>query len=214
MYKKAFCWLVNGLSVLLIAASLLVLLSTVLTRGDAAPDILGYSAFRIVSGSMEPAYTPGEMIVVRRVAPEEVAVGDVITFYSQDPQLRGAVNTHRVTQVDTQGGQTLFTTRGDANPTQDEYPARGQDIIGKVVFSSQALGMVSRLAANPLIFAVLIVAPLLWLLLSNLIRTVRLAREALRREEEEAVAEALRQLKGSRPPQETAPCGEKNAANE
>lgn len=194
MLKKALYYIVNTVSALVIAAALFVLLSVVMTRQNETPNVLGYSAFRVVTGSMEPNIAQGDLIVVKRVSGAEIAVGDVITFYSQDPELLGAVNTHRVTDAKAEDGEWVFTTKGDANEIEDKYVVRESNLIGKVTFSSKLLGTLSRLAANPLVFVPLILIPLLVMLLSNMVKTIRLAKEAVRVEEEEAVTEALRQI--------------------
>lgn len=195
MLKKALYYIVNTLSVIIIVAALVVLLSALLTGQNEAPNVFGYSVFRVVTGSMEPEIEKGDLIVVKRTEPSEIAVGDVISFYSQDPELMGAVNTHRVTGIETDEGDYLFTTKGDANLIQDKYPVSASYLIGLVVFSSGLLGRVSRIIANPLVFVPLILLPLLVILLTNLTKTVRLAKEAVRREEEQAIADAVAEIK-------------------
>ena len=107
--------------------------------------------FRVISGSMEPELPVGSMIVVKRVEPEEVKVGDIITFFSTDPTLRGGVNTHRVVDIDDSGMDILFMTKGDANQFMDEYGAVGSNLIGVVIYDSKLIGTAVRLASNPLI---------------------------------------------------------------
>ena len=184
----------------IIALALFVLLSVVLTRRGDTPNVLGFSAFRVVSGSMRPELQEDDLIVIKRVAPDKIAVGDIISFYSPDPELRGAVNTHRVTAVAEEGGQYVFTTKGDANVIEDKYGVRGDEVLGKVVLVSALLGKLSRLAANPLVFIPLILVPLLAILLTNLVRTVRLAKEAAQEEERrelEALAERMKKQRES-----------------
>lgn len=106
MAKKVFLQIINILSVGIIALALFVLLSVVLTRRGDTPNVLGFSAFRVVSGSMRPELQEDDLIVIKRVAPDKIAVGDIISFYSPDPELRGAVNTHRVTAVAEEGGDS------------------------------------------------------------------------------------------------------------
>ena len=133
MAKKVFLQIINILSVVIIALALFVLLSVVLTRRGDTPNVLGFSAFRVVSGSMRPELQEDDLIVIKRVAPDKIEVGDIISFYSPDPELRGAVNTHRVTAVAVEGGQYVFTTKGDANVIEDKYGVRGDEVLGKVV---------------------------------------------------------------------------------
>ena len=182
----------------IIALALFVLLSVVLTRRGDTPNVLGFSAFRVVSGSMRPELQEDDLIVIKRVAPDKIAVGDIISFYSPDPELRGAVNTHRVTAVTEEGGQYVFTTKGDANVIEDKYGVRGDEVLGKVVLVSTLLGKLSRLAANPLVFIPLILVPLLAILLTNLVRTVRLAKEAAQEEERRELAALAERMKKQR----------------
>ena len=51
--KKAFFALVNLISVLVIALAVVVLIIVLLTKPGEAPNIAGYSALRITTGSME-----------------------------------------------------------------------------------------------------------------------------------------------------------------
>lgn len=198
MAKKVFLQIINILSVVIIALALFVLLSVVLTRRGDTPNVLGFSAFRVVSGSMRPELQEDDLIVIKRVAPDKIAVGDIISFYSPDPELRGAVNTHRVTAVAEEGGQYVFTTKGDANMIEDKYGVRGDEVLGKVVLVSVLLGKLSRLAANPLVFVPLILVPLLAILLTNLVRTVRLAKEAAQEEERRELAALAERMKKQR----------------
>lgn len=198
MAKKVFLQIINILSVVIIALALFVLLSVVLTRRGDTPNVLGFSAFRVVSGSMRPELQEDDLIVIKRVAPDKIEVGDIISFYSPDPELRGAVNTHRVTAVAEEGGQYVFTTKGDANVIEDKYGVRGDEVLGKVVLVSALLGKLSRLAANPLVFIPLILVPLLAILLTNLVRTVRLAKEAAQEEEQRELAALAERMEKQR----------------
>lgn len=194
MIRKTFFAVVNVLSVVLIAVAIMVLVMVLFTPSGEAPSIAGYSFLRITTGSMEPTYGIDTMIVVKKTEPSEIAVGDVISFYSSDPALDGAVNTHRVTAVRREGDQWVYTTRGDANNVDDTYEATSVYLVGKVVGSSVLLGKLSRLAANPLIFIPIILIPLAAILISNLVRTLRLAGKIAKEEEARAVQEAIREI--------------------
>lgn len=175
--KKIIRTVLNVISVAVIVLAIFMLLTVLMTRGSGAPNFLGYSVFRVMTGSMEPELPVNTLIVVHRVEPEEVKVGDVISFYSTDPTLYGSINTHRVTQVTTDGGEPAFVTKGDANLIEDHYLTRGKDLIGVVVFSSFLLGTIVRLASNPLVFVPVIMVPLVVMLIINLTKTVRVTRQ-------------------------------------
>ena len=195
MKKKWLLGLCNAAAIVLIAASVLVLLVVVLTPQGQVPRILGYSVLRVTTGSMEPEIPVNSMILVRRTDPGAIREGDVITFFSQEPGLEGALNTHRVQSIAQRYGSLYFTTKGDANALEDQAPVTSEALVGKVVFVSAAMGAVLRLLTNPLVFVPLILLPLLGMLVMNTVRTARLAAKLARQEEEEAVRQILEAAK-------------------
>ena len=196
--KKWLLRIVNTIAILLIVLSVLVLLTVTLTPADQVPRVLGYSVMRVMTGSMEPSIPQNAMILVQKTAPEKIQPGDVITFFSQDPALNGALNTHRVARIEQQGDNLLFITRGDANQIEDPIPVTQDVLVGRVVFVSAALGVLVSLLTNPLVFGLLILLPLLILLIANLVRTVRLSARLAREEEEKAIREALEEARKKR----------------
>lgn len=194
MIKKIFLTLINTISVLIIAAAVVILCLVVFTKQGEVPSIGGYTVFRITTGSMKPSYDTDTLILVKKTDPSEIQAGDVISFYSSDPALDGAVNTHRVTKIEQDGTEWKYTTKGDANNVPDQYGTDSEALIGKVVASSLLLGKLARLVSNPLIFIPIILIPLAVILISNMISTVRLAGKIARDEEEAAVREAIRQI--------------------
>ena len=190
--------LFNAAAIVLIFVSLFVLLSVVLTPAGQVPQVLGYSVFRVMTGSMEPEIREDSLLVVQKTPPEDIAPGDVISFFSPDPMLEGAVNTHRVVRIEKENGRTQFITKGDANVIEDTYPTDASALVGRVVFKSYGLGKAVSLLANPLVFGIIILLPLLVILLMNLYRAVRIAADIAKKEEEEAVRKALEEIKAKR----------------
>lgn len=187
--------LFNAAAIGLILVSVFVLLSVVLTPAGQVPQVLGYSVFRVMTGSMEPEIRSDSLLVVKKIPPEDIAPGDVISFFSPDPVLEGAVNTHRVVRVEKENGRTQFITKGDANVIEDTYPTDASALVGRVVFKSYGLGKTVSLLSNPLVFGSIILLPLLIILLMNLYRAVRIAADIAKKEEEEAVRQALEEIK-------------------
>ena len=198
MGKKIFFGFINLLSVVVIVAAILVLCVVVFTKQGEAPNILGYTALRVTTGSMEPEYAVDTMIIVKKTDPSEIQEGDVISFYSADPALDGAVNTHRVVSAEQTEKGWVYTTKGDANNTVDAYDVEDSALIGKVVFASLALGRVARLISNPLVFIPVILIPLGIILLGNMVRTISLTRKLAKEEEEKAVQEAILEIRRQR----------------
>ncbi len=182
-FSKVIGILVNTLSILLVLGSLAVLLKVVFTEPGQPPEIFGFSMFKVMTGSMEPEIPESSAIITKAVPFEEIAVGDVITFYSMDPQLDGMLNTHRVVEIGTDARGTYFVTRGDANAVADSYPVRETEYVGKVVHCMLWLGIIVRLCSNPLVFVPIIVIPFLWIIVTNILKTVKLAKKIQKEEE-------------------------------
>ena len=195
MVKKIIFGIVNIVSVLIIVAAVFVLCIVVMTSPGEPPQIMGYTALRIVTGSMAPTYDVDTLVIVKDTKASEIKKDDVISFYSADPLL---VNTHRVVEVREENGQRVFVTKGDSNNVVDAYNVEEKYLIGKVVYASIILGKLSRIISNPIVFLPVILIPLAVILISNLVSTMMLAKKIAREEEEAAVREAIREIKEKR----------------
>ena len=193
--KKVWLTLVNIISIGIIIGAIFILFLVIMTAPGKVPQIGGYTVLRVVTGSMAPTLETDTLIVVRKTEPAEVKEGDIISFYSSDPALEGAVNTHRVLSIREEDGIYYYTTKGDANNVADSYEASSVYLIGTVCFSSYVMGKLARLLANPLIFIPVILIPLAVILICDIARTVKIARRIAKEEEEEAVREAIRQIR-------------------
>ena len=106
--------------------------------------LLGYRVFNVISGSMEPKYSVGDLIYVKEVNPYEIEVGTPITFILNEDLV---VATHRVVEIDAENQH--FYTKGDANETVDASPVHFNNVIGVPQFSIPLLGYVSDFIQNP-----------------------------------------------------------------
>lgn len=183
MLKKITATILNLFSVLVCLLAVVMLLGVLTARSGEVPSIAGHSLLRVLTKSMEPAIPVDSLLVVRETPPEEIRPGDIISFYSPDPDLGGMVNTHRVTEVVQEGTQLSFITRGDANLLEDRYPVPGEAVIGRVVFISPWLGTLVRLVGNPLIYFPLIFIPLGILLVMEIKNIIRTAKQLAEEEE-------------------------------
>lgn len=136
----------------LVLAGNLYLLAVNAWMGVPQPMTFGYSTAVVVSGSMEPALSVDDVIVIR--AQKDYAPGDIITFYSD-----GMLVTHRI--VDQEAGG--YRTQGDANNAADADLVAPEDVVGKVVLRVPHLGTLLGLLRTPLGMTVLVAVLLLLL---------------------------------------------------
>ncbi len=108
------------------------------------PRVLGGEALTVLTGSMEPTYAPGDVVV--SVPRDDYAVGDVVTFQpvSGDPTLI----THRIVAIQLGGPEgTRYVTRGDANGADDD-PIQAEQIMGEVIYDVPYIGHLSVAAGE------------------------------------------------------------------
>lgn len=92
--------------------------------------LFGLSSFAVVSDSMHPQINRYDVIIVVKAAESDLSTGDVITFFDGD----GHVVTHRIAEISEIDGKTVYTTKGDANTTNDIDPVPYEKVIGKYSF--------------------------------------------------------------------------------
>ena len=93
-----------------------------------------YRPVTVLSGSMKPAFAPGDMVVVTPEPVEDVRRGQVISY--RIPIGDHHVQTHRVIKVVRRGPHPLVRTKGDANPVADPWTA---ELHGTTVWRVRAV---------------------------------------------------------------------------
>ena len=143
-------------AVLILLLVVLVLYLLIARLSGKIPSLFGYSVVR-----MEPKIPVGSFVLIRRISPEDVSPGDVITFFTDDPDplVAGKTITHRVLSVSFENGKYVFATQGDnqsTNPVPDAYPARGERLVGRYVCGMLPVTAVVSLYRTHLPIAILI----------------------------------------------------------
>ena len=108
--------------------------------------LLHYEPMVIVTGSMQKTIPVGSLVVDQKVNPQQLHVGDVISF--QKPLGAHGIDTHRIIAIKNDKGMRLYQTKGDSNPVADPWIIsfdRGM-VAHRMVFSVPYAG-------NALVFA-------------------------------------------------------------
>ncbi|UFU01714.1 signal peptidase I [Ruania suaedae] len=130
--------------------AVLMVLVLVLIAGVLLPRVAGGTPYAVLTGSMQPSYPPGTLVVVKPVAIEEIAVGDVITYQLASGE--AAVVTHRVVSVGSSlggSGERVLRTQGDTNNVADAEPVREVQIRGRLWYAVPHLGHVTTWVSGP-----------------------------------------------------------------
>lgn len=99
------------------------------------PYIFGRRVLQVVTDSMEPTIKGETCIMIEEVEQTDIKMGDIITFESDDPQLRGFLNTHRICEIhwDEELQESYYITIGDASDRPDPYPVYYRKVVGRYV---------------------------------------------------------------------------------
>lgn len=121
-----------------------------------------FSLYTVLTGSMVPNINVDDIVFDMKVnKPEDIKVGDVITFISTSSYMNGATITHRVMDIKKVGTEYEFYTKGDANQSADSTPAEFSKIIGKVLFRIPKVGFFQKLLSNRIGWLFLVLIPVL-----------------------------------------------------
>ena len=144
-----------------------------LKKGIPKPALV--SAYTIVSPSMVPNINVLDVIITTRVSdPSKIKVGDVITFNSTDYRSSGVTVTHRVKKIEkTSDGKYLFTTKGDANNTEDATRQPFSSIYGKVLLRLPKLGYIQYILSTVLGWLLLIIVPTVLIIGADIIKIIK-----------------------------------------
>lgn len=136
------------------STSVVIFISVLLFGVVCLPRFFGYKTFYIETGSMEPTLKTGSLVYVETgFSFEKYQINDIVTFMSSD---MSSCFTHRIVGIDRINQN--FTTRGDANQTDDPDKISASLAVGKVQFCVPILGYVAsaldRMPVRIAVFAI------------------------------------------------------------
>lgn len=135
--KRVILVLVMGI---LVGSSIYLLLSK-----SAGEDQLwmpfGYGAANVLSGSMEPTFSEGTLLIIK--AARETKTGEIVVYQAEDELI-----VHRVVSVE----GDIIVTKGDANAVCDR-PFRKDALRGKVIAWIPHVGAIANILENVVLAA-------------------------------------------------------------
>ena len=102
-------------------------------------NLFGIRFYMVLTGSMEPNYNIGDVIVVKETSKDNIKVGDVINFLSENGN---DTVTHRVTEIIENDGATLFKTKGDNTNSEDSEAIEFSRVQGTLLFKISKMGII------------------------------------------------------------------------
>ena len=145
--------------------------------------IFNFRLFTVITGSMEPRYKVGDVLVAVETKPEDIKVGDAISYLGSLTSFKDKVITHEVVKIEKdKQGKYYFHAKGLANAIED--PIVGEDqLYGVVKYRVVTLSFIYKIVGTPLGFFIFVVVPILYIIGSELVTSL-MEKEELRRSKE------------------------------
>ena len=178
---KVFNIIKKIVDIVLVAVVLIFVFVVCLQRfSDNKISFFDYRLFTVVSGSMEPKYKVGDVLIAKEKDPEDVKVGDSISYLGSIGQFSNKVITHQVVKVEKgKDGKYIFHTKGLANLVEDPLVYEDQ-YYGVVIYKCILLSAVYKIVSTPVGMLIFIVIPILYIFGSEFIISLLEKEEARR----------------------------------
>ena len=142
--------------VLIILYQILVIMALILTVvivlqrvTNSNGSIGGYKIFRVVTGSMEPEYEVGEVVISKEVNPKDIKVGDDIVYLGKTGEYAGKIIMHNVVGIETgENGKLIFHAKGLQSNSIEDPQIGEEQIYGVVKYRAGILTILYNLATN------------------------------------------------------------------
>ena len=142
---------------------------------------LNYRMFTVVTGSMEPKYKIGDVLIAKEKDPSEVKIGDAISYLAEKGEIKNNVITHEVVNItQNEKGEYLFHAKGLINLVEDPVVHESQ-LYGVVVYKTKLLSFVRKIISTDIGMLLLIIIPILYIIVSEMI-AILIEKEEKRRE--------------------------------
>ncbi len=141
-------------------------------KGDTTPPNFGI--YVILTGSMRPSIQPGDVVVTRKVDPNTLKKGDIITFMNPSNQTSDVSITHRIINVTKKDEAVVFKTKGDANNTIDDVSVEGVSVRGKVFMKIPYVGFIQHFIASKGGWLIVIMIPSFAIIAYDIVKLIKL----------------------------------------
>ena len=130
MFKKTFFIVCAGICIALFILIFYMgfTLADDLEAGE-KPSIFGFTPTLVITGSMEPTINVDSLNLYIKCKAEDINVGDIVVFWSDEHQIDVI---HRAIEVTEVNGNRAIVTQGDANELPDKGYVTNDNIVGRL----------------------------------------------------------------------------------
>ena len=154
-------------------------------KGETPPLAL----YTIISPSMTPNIQVYDVVYVKKTNPEDIQIGDIISYNSTNSFFHGIPITHRVVEkFNTENGIT-FRTRGDANPVADNEVILSNNVVGVVKLVIPQFGRIQFFLSSMAGWIIVILIPAIGIIVYDGVKLIKLMKA---KKESEEIKDALK----------------------
>lgn len=169
---KIISWCV--MSILVVTGGLLLTIVVLNKIADAKGELSPMGLYTIISPSMTPDIEVYDVVFVVRKDPNDIEIGDIVSYYSTISTIGDIPVTHRVVDKFNTNTGVSFRTKGDANQVVDNEIVMGERVIGTVRFVIPFLGRIQFFLASKGGWFIAILIPALGIIVYDIVKLVKL----------------------------------------
>ena len=127
--------------ILIIMCVILTIIIVLQKVTDNNKTILGYRIFRVVTGSMEPEYDVGQIVIAKEIEANNIKVGDDIVYLGTFGDYKDRIIMHDVVAIDKDenNNNINFHAKGLHSASVEDPQIKPEQIYGVVKFQSGIL---------------------------------------------------------------------------
>ena len=136
--------------ILIIVCVLLILIIAFQKITNSNRSVAGYRIFRVITGSMEPEYDVGQVVICKETDINKIEVGDDIVYLGAYGDYNGKIIMHEVIGIDKdeQNNNVNFHAKGLHSASVEDPLIKLNQIFGVVKFKSGLLTLLYKLATS------------------------------------------------------------------
>ena len=132
--------------------------------------VFNFRLFTVISGSMEPKYMIGDVLVAVETDPKEIKVGDAVSYLGTKGSFKNKVITHEVVDIEEKNGKRRFHTKGICTNCIAEDPVVDESqLYGVVKYKVKILSLIYRVVGTPVGIFVFVILPLMYIIGSEIV---------------------------------------------
>ncbi len=179
-------WVLIGLALCIVVFTLISV--TLFDKNDRS--LFGFRAYVCMSDSMKATdFASGDLVVVKKVDPNTLQVGDIISYVSENSDSMGKTITHKIRNIKKTGVEPAFIVYGTTTGINDENPVTCAQITGKYLFHIPGLGNFFMFLKTVPGYLLCVFLPLVLLFAVRLGRSIKLQKEYMKARVREEIEE-------------------------